>query len=368
MPRPHDLRHPIFGVRPEVRRAKAGATQGEVPRIPAESTQLRLAREADISEGECMARWAAFPRSSPEAPHRATRLKADWDALLRVLPKLGTVRAQTANVHALLEVEGRYAACERLGPMAQCRGERIDLRLLFPAWHAAYALEQATPQGLQRSVHIFDAEGAAVHALHLGAEASPATFTALRRDLRCPEATDPSFASPTRPPSASRMPCVPVLRPQLLKAWGQLRDSHDFFAMLRRLQLRRYEALRLAEGLYTRRIPPQQVEVVMHHAQQRDLVLSFDVRSRGAIALYSSQIDTLSRCGEGLQLRHSRFRLRLSDQAVASAWVVRRQTRGGLTYSLELYDAQHVLILACALPQAARRSSRHSWQALLARI
>lgn len=327
--------------------------------------QRDAAAALGLSEGELVAFFAEATQHGLAELPQVRRLDDNWDALVPALHSLGEVMALTRNAHAVIEVHGVYDNYERMGLMANVVGERIDLRLLFRNWHAAYAVDLPTSRGINPSIQIFDRHGDAVHKVFVGTRAPRENFDALVVDREAPAASAPIFepASPAvvETPEASAL----LARASLLDAWSELKDTHDFFPMLRRLKLARHQALALAEGMYTRRVALDAHATVIKQAAACALEMMCFVSSRGVIEIFSGRIKQVKRLGTWFNVLDPHFNLHLDESAVAHAWVVSKPTVDGPVHSLEIYDAEHTLILQCFGLRKPGQPERPAWQQLL---
>ena len=119
----------------------------------------------------------------------ATRISAAPADILPRIATLETVMALTRNESCVLEKVGCYDHF-RPGPEAATVGNgTIDLRL-FPAhWHHAFAWDEVGPKGPKRSVQVFDAQGEAVHKIHLRDESNHEAWAALVSELALADQT-----------------------------------------------------------------------------------------------------------------------------------------------------------------------------------
>ena len=129
-----------------------------------------IAEALQISEGELLAaHLGAF--TDAESPLKARRLRPEWPSMIAALEPLGTVMALTRNESCVHEKVGVYRQVSAFGPQRQTGlvlGGDIDLRLFYGQWQHGFAVTERLADGaLQRSLQFFDAQGEAVHKVHL---------------------------------------------------------------------------------------------------------------------------------------------------------------------------------------------------------
>ena len=119
----------------------------------------------------------------------ATRISAAPADILPRIASLGTVMALTRNESCVLEKVGCYDHFRPVADHATLENGAIDLRL-FPAhWCHAFAWDEAGPKGPKRSIQIFDAQGEAVHKIHLRDESNHEAWAPLVSELALADQT-----------------------------------------------------------------------------------------------------------------------------------------------------------------------------------
>jgi putative hemin transport protein len=288
--------------------------------------RLRIRDAADqlaVSEAELLVATA-----SPQ------RLDGPWPELMEAVRSLGPVMALTRNEMAVHEKTGAYLEVRMDNPhVGGVYGPDIDLRLFPGRWAHAFATEVATPAGPRASLQIFDAAGVAVHKIYVTADTDRAAYDDLVQRFSVeprpvvPEASD----TPPRADTATA--------DELLPRWAAMTDTHDFFVLLRDLDLHRRRALQLAEGHYTWRVDRSATETLLRSAAQRQVPLMCFVGNAGCIQIHSGPVHRIVEKGGWLNVLDPGFNLHLRSEQVAEAWVVHKPTDDGIVSSLELLDA-----------------------------
>ena len=301
----------------------------------------------------------------------ATRLETSMAGLLHALTEVGRCMALTRNEHAVSEVRGRYAGVD-IGPHAGLvLGEHIDLRVFIGHWRHAYAVDEPHPKRLgerRQSLQVFDATGIAVHKVYLEPDGGDlAAWGVVMSTRAAREQRPPVIETPAPPPPERADARVDVAA--FTAAWDAMTDTHDFFHLLRRHEVSRLQALRLAGPWRARRVQTDAHAQVLHDAAETGTTIMIFVGNRGCLQVFSGSIDRVVRTGPWFNVLDPGFNLHLRDDRIASAWVVRKPTRSGVVTSLELYDAMGETIALIFRKRDDRDLAEDpAWNALLERL
>lgn len=266
----------------------------------------------------------------------ATRLRPEWKALLEQLPSLGVVMALTRNEHCVHEKVGRYDQIQVNEKGGIVLDPDIDLRLFFTHWHHAFALLEADGR---RSLHVFDADGTAVHKVYVREESSQAAFDALVESFKAEDQSAGVAVKPTAPPEADR-PDGEIEVAALEEQWRALRDTHDFYPLLRKQKVGRVQAFRLVSDELARPVHLGAFSKALELAAAEQLPIMVFVGSPGVIQIHTGPVETVRRMGPWQNVLDTGFNLHLKEPGIASAWLVRKPTIDGTVTSIEIFDAE----------------------------
>lgn len=342
---------------PSELRAAAAALHVQTP-----MRQRDAAERLGVREGELVAAHVGS-----DGDMRAVRLRPDWRDLFNSFESLGEVMALTRNASCVHEKTGVYrnVSCTDGGGLVLDR--QIDLRLFFGRWAQGFAVSEAGAEGPRRSLQFFDAQGVAVHKIH----ARPAT------DLAAWAALVERFASADQSPG---MQIADAPAPQTERgdaevdvaafrdAWGSLRDTHQFFGLLRRHGLTRTQALRLADPRMAVPVEPGALPRALDEAARGGLSIMVFVGNPGIIQIHTGPVRRVQPMGPWINVLDPGFNLHLRQDHVARAWVVCKPTTDGIVTSLELFDAQGETIAMLFGERKPGQPERRDWQALMDRI
>lgn len=315
------------------RRLSGGDLRAAWKQLAGEASGRLRSREAaerlGVSEGELIASLVG---------ENATRLNTEGAAIIEDVPALGPVMALTRNEHCVHEKIGPYLDVTIAAAHGLVLGELIDLRLFPSRWHHTFAVLDETDSGLRRSLQVFDADGTAIHKIYQKPETDTAAFDALVTRWRADDQSPSLRIGPvTQPPGDRADTEIDVER--LRRKWAALEDTHEFFGMLRGLAVGRLQALRLAGSEFARSVPRGSLAQLLERARDTATPIMVFVGNPGCIQIHSGPVTTLKRLGPWFNVLDATFNLHLREDAIASAWIVRKPTRDGDVTSLELFDA-----------------------------
>jgi putative hemin transport protein len=337
-------------------KARWNAFQEEHPNVRIRNAAARLG----VSEAELVATGCG---------DHVTRLNGDWKALLRELESLGEVMALTRNDAAVHEKTGVYedVSFSESHNMGIALNDDIDLRLFMDHWHLGFAVE--TPwsggrDGLRRSLQFFDKSGTAVHKVFLTRKSNLEAYTALVETHRH---ENQSMEQPVEAVESDdpETPDAEIDVEGFLSEWADLEDTHDFFPLLREYDVARAQALRLAEGQFTHRVPPSSLRSTLQAAAEHKTPIMVFVGSPGCIQIHTGPVKKLKATPPWYNVLDPGFQLHLNEEAIEQAWVVEKPTRDGLVTSLELLDAEGGIIARFFGKRKPGQPERSDWRTIV---
>jgi putative hemin transport protein len=307
-----------------------------------------------------MERWAALREAEPRLRVRdaaatlgcteaelvaladgAVRLREDWPALFRGIAAAGEVMALTRNAACVHERHGTYGPAELSRHVGLVLGEDIDLRLFLARWRHAFFVPAGQPGSPRGSVQVFDQAGSAVHKVFATDTTRPDGLAVLATAL---EAAPRPVAPVPDPPTAARDDAE-VDADGLRTAWRALRDTHDFFPLLRRFRAGRQQALRLAGAELAQRVAISAIGDAVTEAARTALPIMVFVGNAGCLQIHTGTVTNIKVMGPWFNALDPRFNLHLRQDAVDQVWLVRKPTDDGVVTSLEAFDADGALII-----------------------
>ncbi|MBX3219060.1 MAG: hemin-degrading factor [Labilithrix sp.] len=319
---------------------------------------LELAERLEVSECQLLASACGAIE-----PVSAIRLEASWPELIAKLPKLGHVKTVTRNPHAVIEVEGTYDNIEFFGAMGQSVSS-IDLRFFVSRWAHGFAVREETRRGISRGLQFFDKTGRAIHKLYLRDTSDTAFFDALVRDnassdQSARQAVEPAPLAPT-PRRDEEIDLV-----GLREAWLAMKDTHEFFGLLRKFDVARTQAFRLIGDDLARGVERDSLEKVLYAAAGTELPFMTFVGNPGIVQIFTGTIAKVAPMGPWINVLDPGFDLHVRQDRIDSAWVVRKPTADGVVTALELYDAEGEQIALLVGKRKPGQQENAAWRALV---
>ena len=297
-----------------------------------------IAEQLAISEGELIAAHAGLSLADG-AVLGAERLQADWPAIVAALEPLGEVMALTRNASCVHEKTGVYRKASHNNHMGLVLGGDIDLRVFYRQWAHGFAVRELKENEVQRSLQFFDAGGHAVHKIFLQPQSELAAYEALVTRF-ADDDQEPGMRVAAMPPLPVELPDMQIDVAAFRAAWADLRDTHDFFALLKQFSVSRLQGLRLAEPRFVQQLDTSCVLDLLNEAARENVAIMAFVGNPGMIQIHSGPVHKIAVMGPWINILDARFSLHLREDHVASAWVVKKPTVDGLVTSVELFDAR----------------------------
>jgi putative hemin transport protein len=293
------------------------------------------------------------------------RLRPEWASLLPALGELGHIMALTRNEHCVHERQGVYRDVTVMasGQMGMVLSPDIDLRLFLGGWASVFAVDESTPRGPLRSLQVFDRQGVAVHKVYLTATSDEAAWGPLVERFRAQAQTaelDLQPLPPAKPPRNDAEVDVATLRSE----WSQLTDLHDFFALLKRNDVARTQALRLAGHEWAEPLATGELTQVIEAAGQQQTPIMVFVGNPHCIQIHSGTVSNLRWMDTWFNVLDPTFNLHLKTTGVSELWRVRKPSVDGIITSFEGFDAAGELVIQLFGLRKPGLAERDDWRAL----
>lgn len=277
-----------------------------------------------------------------------TRLADAPEAILRDVVSVGEVMALTRNEHCVHERHGVYdnASFFRHGDRRTGLfvNPDIDLRLFMDHWTFGFAVTEDSKGGARKSLQFFDKEGQAVHKVYVTKNSDEAAFDALVATHRA-ETQSPAIAVEPYGPSVPNRPDDEIDWPAFRAAWEDLKDTHDFFPMLRKFEVGRKQALQHVGADWAFEVDNDAARQVLEAARDRQCEIMVFVGNRGCIQIHTGPVRKLLPHGPWFNVLDPQFNLHLNETGIAQSWVTRKPTVDGVITAVEIFDASGDLIV-----------------------
>ncbi len=299
---------------------------------------------------------------------RATRLTGPWPELFEEIPFLGNVMALTRNESTVHEKTGKYEQMSHEGPVGLALGPDIDLRIFYMHWAHGYAVTEDSPKGTSRSLQIYDKYGDAVHKIFLrGTEDDLMTWSDfIERHADANQAPGDTFATDRPVPTVT--PDAEIDAEGFRAGWLGMKDTHEFFPLLRKFKVARTQALRLAPESLAYRVPNEAARQLLQDAARDGNSIMCFVGNPGMIQIHSGPVKRVEIMGNWLNVLDASFNLHMREDMIAEAWVVKKPTTDGVVTSVEFFDRTGDTMAMFFGERKPGKPELADWRALVDRI
>ena len=301
--------------------------------LKAENPHLRIRNAAEklgVSEAELVA---------TQAGETVTRLRPEFASILSEVETLGKVMGLTRNDECVHERKGVYLNADFSNPHAGLFvGEDIDLRIFIGHWAKAYAVAEKSEHGDRKSLQFFGKDGLAIHKIYLTADSDAAAFDALVEKYKSEDqGTEESTVAV--PLNIDEKPDTDIDVPAFQTAWQNLKDTHEFFGMLRKFGVTRTQALRLAPSeKHAKKVNKEVIVKMLEGAAESKLPVMVFVGNRGNIQIHTGRVRKTMWHNEWFNVMDPDFNLHLDTSKIAQTWIVRKPTEDGEVTAIEVFN------------------------------
>jgi len=324
--------------------------------LKAENPHLRIRNAAEqlgVSEAELLA---------TNVGNGVTVLTSDFSDLVQEVVKLNKVMALTRNDECVHERKGVYLNPDFSSPHAQLFvGEDIDLRIFISSWKFGFSVVE----GDRKSLQFFGKDGLALHKIYLTKDSSEAEFDVLTEKYKA-ENQSAEIVTETVPAKATEKADSEIDVAGFQQAWKDLKDTHDFFMMLRKFGVTRTQALRLAPEGYATKIENSKVVNVLEDASEQQLPIMIFVGNRGIIQIHTGEVNKTLWHQQWFNVMDPDFNLHLDTTKIAETWITKKPTEDGEVTSVEVFNKEGDFIVQFFGKRKPGIPELQSWKDLVA--
>ncbi len=320
------------------------------------------AKRLGVSEGELL---------SANVGESVTRLQDDPEQILKSLKPLGQLMALTRNEFCVHERKGVYDKCQFFkhgpAPMGMFVNPDIDLRLFMSRWRHCFAAEQESKIGIRRSLQFFDRFGDAVHKVYLTDKSERKAFKELVAARRHADQSPLIEVEPAEPP-VPELPDSKIDWSGLKKEWRGLKDTHDFFLMLKKFKAGRLQALKNVGEEFARKMANNAARKALELARDGECEIMVFVGNPGCIQIHTGKVKKLVEYAGWFNVLDPMFNLHLRESKIAESWVTEKPTADGHVTALELFDRRGELIATFFGRRKPGNPELEQWRRLIAEL
>lgn len=324
--------------------------------LKTENPHLRIRNAAEqlgVSEAELLA---------TNIGNGVTVLKPEFADLLQEVIKLEKVMALTRNDECVHERKGVYLNPDFSNHHGQVFvGEDIDLRIFINSWKFGFSVIE----GDRKSLQFFGKDGLALHKIYLTKDSNEAEFDALTDKYKADEQSW-NVVTESVPGKPAEKADSEIDVAGFQQAWKDLKDTHDFFMMLRKFGVTRTQALRLAPEGYATKIENSKVVNVLEDASERQLPIMVFVGNRGIIQIHTGEVKKTLWHQQWFNVMDPDFNLHLDTTKIAETWITKKPTEDGEVTSVEVFNKEGEFIVQLFGKRKPGNPELQGWKDLVA--
>jgi putative hemin transport protein len=292
-----------------------------------------------------------------------TRLEGDFKELLKAVHTMGYVMALTRNDNVVHERKGVYNNVSFEGPVGLVLDLDIDLRLFMMHWKFGFAVQEADRKSLQ----FFDKSGEAVHKIYLTDRSDVAAFEAIVAQFKAAD-QNPEVVTEAYPVEAAELADSAIDVAAFRESWLNLKDTHEFYGLLKRHQLTREQALRLAPEGYAIKIDNTAVQQVFEAAAADQTPIMIFVGNRGCIQIHTGTVTKLVTMGPWFNVMDPELNMHLREDRINSSWIVKKPSVDGVVTALEIFDEKGEMIAQFFGKRKPGNPELEEWRAIVQNV
>lgn len=311
--------------------------------LKAQKPDLRArnaAEELGVSEGELLA---------CKVGDGVIRLKDDAQGILSEILSLGDVMALTRNEAAVHERHGVYdnVSFSQHGPMKMglAVNPDIDLRLFMDHWKFCFAAAEESHGKIRKSIQFFDKSGLALHKIYLTSKSNEKAYDALVEKFTAAEQQDFIPVEPYVSTAKPNLADSDIDWAAFRKEWEGLKDTHDFYPLLRKFKVGRVQAHRKIGKDFAYEINNKGLRQTLELARDRECPIMVFVGNRGCLQIHSGPVKKLVEQGPWYNVLDPEFNLHVREDLIATSWVTKKPTVDGIVTAVECFDKDGEIIL-----------------------
>jgi putative hemin transport protein len=295
-------------------------------------------------------RNAAEDLGVSEAELLATRLgdgvqllRPKFNDILKDIESLGPVTGITRNNEMVHERKGVYSNGTFNNHVSMFVGEDIDLRIFLSCWKSAFAVQDSFKGGFRKSIQFFAEDGEAVHKIYLTAKSNETAYANLVSKFK--DTDQKKGIDYAECVEEKEIPVNEETLPEFKQSWRDLKDTHNFFGLIKKYKLSRTQALENAPDGYVNKVDNIVFRRSIELAAEREIPIMVFVGNQGIIQIHTGLVKKLLDQNEWFNIMDPMFNLHAKENKIDKIWVVRKPTEDGMVKSIEVFNKRKELIV-----------------------
>lgn len=299
----------------------------------------------------------------------AVRLRPEFISMFENLENLGYVMALSRNDQVVHERKGVYQNFSTSPHASLFVGKDIDLRIFPSVWSTAFAVTEGGDKP-RYSIQFFTTDGVATHKVYLVEKKSnfDAYHAFVEKFKDENQSSDLEIGAPL-PLESEEISDSEIDIKAFQESWLSMKDTHEFFGLLKKHKLTRTQALRLAPSEeQAKQIDNKALRRALELAAKDQVSIMVFVGNAGMIQIHTGEVKNIVEHGPWINVLDPEFNLHVMEPAIAQSWIVRKPTTDGIVTSLELFNENKELI--CTLFGARKPGipELESWRKLVEQL
>lgn len=323
------------------------------------------AKELQVSELELLL-------ASPDSRYMGNACMDVLNALTELnVEKLESI---VRNDYAVHEKLGRYQNLKlsaKMGLMLNVGG--LDLRYFMNKWHHMLTMDDTSnPERPIHSIQFFDEHGNAVNKVYLKDTHALPEWNELINDQVNKIELDTISLKPLQKQDVWMLKTLPEEAKQTLQdKWLAMTDVHQFFGILKKLDIDRVSSYTQAPEGMAIKLKPNAIEPFLNLVKENQCPIMIFVGNTGVVQIQTGTIQTIKRMGDWINILdkdHNDFTLHLKDSAIAQLWCVKRPIAEGHVTCIEAFDKKGQTIATLFGQRKEGQPELDSWVAITNQI
>ncbi len=291
-----------------------------------------------------------------------TRLEGDFKQLLQEVHTLGYVMALTRNDDAVHERKGVYDHVSFESHVGLVLNPDIDLRMFMEFWKFGFAVQE----GDRKSLQFFDQSGTAVHKIYMVEDKSNLDAYYQLIERYSSKKQNPEILETEEiPGEPAPLPDDEIDVAGFHEAWKQIKDTHEFYGIVRKYRMSRTQALRLAPEGFVQELGKDAARKLLDEAAVRQVPIMVFVGNRGCVQIHTGTVTKLLATGPWYNVLDPEFNLHLKEASVDTAYVVKKPSADGIVTGLEVFNKEGDLIIQFFGKRKPGVPELESWRTLV---
>jgi len=331
--------------------------------LKANQPKIRIrnaAKELGVSEMELLA---------TDLGNGVTKLIPEFAVILQEIESLGKVMALTRNNECVHERKGIYLNPDFSSPHAQLFvGEDIDMRIFLTHWKTAFAVVESSEHGERKSLQFFGKDGEAIHKIYLVPQSNTEAFDALVEKYKdADQTTIPATEKIEN--NVTEKPDSEIDVEGFQQSWIDLKDTHNFFTMLRKYGVTRTQALRLAPTDYhAKQINKDSIVKMLEKAAETETPIMVFTGNKGNIQIHTGNIKRTMWHENWFNILDPDFNMHLDMDKIATSWIVRKPTEDGIVTAIEVFNDKGEIIVQFFGKRKPGIAELEQWREIVAEL